>query len=55
MTEESLITLNTDDIKEILAEHFKVEVEAIKLEQYRHYNDFGDVNEGILCEVRKCK
>ena len=52
MTEERLIKLDVADIKEILAEHFNTNVGDVKLEYYRETNDFGDMEEGILCEVK---
>ena len=41
------------DKAKILAEHFNVDESDIILESYRDTNDFGDVDEGILCEIRK--
>lgn len=52
MTEERLIELDVDDIKEILAEHFNTNVDDVKLEYYREVNDLGDTEEDIHCEVK---
>lgn len=53
MTEERVLKLDVEDIIKILAEHFDVNESDIILESYRNTNDFGDVDEGILCEIRK--
>ena len=52
MTEERILTLDVEDIIKILAEHFNADENDIKLESYHNTNDFGDVDEGILCEIR---
>lgn len=53
MKEERVLKLDVEDIIKILAEHFDVNESDVILESYRNTNDFGDVDEGILCEIRK--
>lgn len=53
MTEERVLKLDVEDIIKILAKHFDVNESDIILESYCNTNDFGDVDEGILCETRK--
>lgn len=53
MTEERILKLDVEDIIKILAKHFDVDESDIILKSYRDTNDFSDVDEGILCEIRK--
>ena len=52
MIEEKILILDINDIKEILSKYFNVSESNIKLETYRNTNDFGDVDEGLSCEIR---
>ncbi len=52
MKEERILKLDVEDIIKILAEHFDVDESDIILKLYHDTNDFGDIDEGILCEIR---
>ena len=51
MTEERLLELNVENIEKIIADYYKTSEENVKLEYYHTTNDYGDVDEGIICKV----
>lgn len=44
--------LDINDIKEILAKHFKVEEDDVDLRISEYSNDFGEHSVDLFCEVK---